>query len=151
MSLSKELQELEERRSKLVAESLSLMVQQKKLEERTKALEQKIMEELTNNINKARQNISQLESMINDLEQCLRQITQKTKTDEHVDKTASQTANLEATEGVSAEKKGTVSEEHGESVAEKSVNDSSRTVEKGNSFFSLHQGTEKKRHRFLNV
>jgi predicted unusual protein kinase regulating ubiquinone biosynthesis (AarF/ABC1/UbiB family) len=147
MSLPRELQELQDKRSKLEGESLSLKEQQKKLEERTKVLEQKIMEELSSKNEETRQNISHLESRINDLEQKLGQMTQKTKVNEPISETPSQTLNLEATEGVSVEINAAVCEEHEESVAVTSVNDSSTAVEKDDS--ESHQGSEKKKRRFL--
>jgi phenylpropionate dioxygenase-like ring-hydroxylating dioxygenase large terminal subunit len=147
MSWSKELQELQDKRSKLEGESLSLKEQQKKLEERTKALEQKIMEELRSKNEETRQYISHLESRINDLEQRLGQIAQKTKTNEPIDETASQTPTQEAAEGLSVEINAAVLEEHEESVTVTPVNDSSTAVEKDNS--ETHQGSEKKKRRFL--
>jgi uncharacterized coiled-coil DUF342 family protein len=147
MSLPRELQELQDKRSKLEGESQSLKEQQKKLEERTKVLEQKIMEELSSKNEETRQNISHLESRINELEQRLGQITQKTKVNEPIGETASQTPNLEATEGVSVEINSAVCEEQGESVAVTSVNDSSTVDEKDDS--ESHQGNEKKKRRFL--
>jgi chromosome segregation ATPase len=147
MSFPKELQELQDKRSKLENESLSLKEQQKKLEEKAKALEQKIVEELTSKNEETRQNISHLESKINDLEQRLGQITQRTKTNEPIDETAWKTQNLEATEGVSVEINTAVLEEHGESVAVTSINDSSTATEKDNP--ESHQSNEKKKRRFL--
>lgn len=147
MSLPKELHELQEKRAKLEDESHSLKDEQKKLEERAKALEQKIMEELRNKNEETRQNISHLESKINDLEQRLGQITQKTTKNEPIDETASQTPNLEATEGASVEINRAVLEDTAEdSAAVMSVNDSSPAVEKGNS--ESHQDNEKKKRKF---
>ena len=147
MSLPKELQELQDKRSKLEDESHSLKDEQQKLEEKAKALEQKIMEELRSKNEEARQNISHLESKINDLEQRLGQITQETTTNEPIDETASQTPNLEATEGVSVEINPAVVEDSAEdSAAVMSVNDSPPAAEEGNS--ESHQGNEKKKHKF---
>jgi chromosome segregation ATPase len=147
MTLPRELQELQDKRAKLEDESHFLKDEQKKLEERAKALEQEIIEELTNKNEEKRQNISHIESMINDLEQRLGQITQETTTNEPIDETASQTPNLDATEGVSVEINPAVVEDTAEdSAAVMPVNDSSSTVEKPNS--ESHQGRKKKKHDF---
>jgi chromosome segregation ATPase len=147
MSLPKELQELQDKRAKLEDESHFLKDEQKKFEERAKALEQKIIEELRSKNEEARQNISHLDSTINDLEQRLGQITQETTTNEPIDETASQTPNLEATEGASVEINRAVLEDTAEdSAAVMSVNDSSSAVEKWNS--ESHQSNKKKKHKF---
>jgi len=75
--LPKELQELHDIRAKLEDESQSLKEEQKKKEETVKALEEKIIEELNNKNEKARQSISQLNSKIGDLERRLEQIGQE--------------------------------------------------------------------------
>lgn len=144
MSFPKELQELQEKRSKLEDESLTLKEQQKKLEERTKALEQKIIEELRSRNEETRQNISHLESRINDLERRLGQGAEETETIEQADETPSQTPNLEAAEGVTTEINEAVLEESAdeEAVAVSAVEDSAKTSESD-------RGTEKKKRRFF--
>lgn len=63
--------------------------EQKKLEERVKLLEEKVIEKLKNGNQTTRQAISQLESMTNELEQRLRQISQPTETSRPQEETKS--------------------------------------------------------------
>jgi hypothetical protein len=76
LSTSKELEELQNRKAGLEAESLSLTDKQKNLDERVKVLEEKIaIEELKNNNKATQEAISQLESKINGLERRLKEVS----------------------------------------------------------------------------
>jgi hypothetical protein len=76
MSTSKEFEDLQNRKTGLEKESLSLKDLQKNLEERTKILEEKIaIEELKNNNKAASEAISQLESQIEGLERRLKDVS----------------------------------------------------------------------------
>lgn len=76
MSISKEFEDLQNRKAELEKESLSLKDTQKNLEERTKIIEEKIaIEELKNNNKAMREAISQLESQIDGLEHRLKDVS----------------------------------------------------------------------------
>lgn len=76
LSESKELDELQNRKSELAKESLSLKDKQKNLEETVKVFEEKIaIQELKNSNKSTREAISQLESKIDGLEQRLKEVS----------------------------------------------------------------------------
>ena len=134
MSLPKELQELQDKRSKLENETRSLKEEQMKKEEQAKALEQKIIEELLSKNEETRQNISQLNSKIEDLEQRLGQIRQETH-------------NLDSTE-VSVEINQAALKETMEEKAVVSTVEDNSTSQYGDGEES-NQETEKKKRRCL--
>jgi chromosome segregation ATPase len=141
MSSPKELGQLERQRSRLENELLSLKEQQTRLEERAKALEQKLVEELTSKNDESRQNISRLESAISDLVQRLAQITQEARTTEpSKDESASQMSNLEVKENVVTE----ISPKE-EPVTVAPLNDSSKASEDDS---EPHQVSKKQKRRF---
>jgi len=72
-----------------------LKEQQKKLEEKAKDLEIRIMEALNSKNGETRENISHLESVISDLEHKLSQVTQKPLQDVPNEKTATETLTSE--------------------------------------------------------
>jgi chromosome segregation ATPase len=70
--MSKELQELQNKRAKLEEESVSLKNEQTNLEERVRVLEEKVaIDQLTKGNDTAREQISQLASKVDELEQRL--------------------------------------------------------------------------------
>jgi len=87
LSTSNELEELQNRKTRLEEESRSLKDRQKSLEERTKVLEEKIAIGELENINKATQDsISQIESKIQGLEQRLKEVSQESYAEKPVQK-----------------------------------------------------------------
>jgi len=95
MIIPKDLQELQKERLKMEDDVGSLKEQQKKLEERAKELELKIMEELNSKNDETRDNISHLESIISGLEQKLGQIKQDYETRANISNLESMIGDLE--------------------------------------------------------
>ena len=99
MILPEELQQLQEQRSKMEDDVLGLKDQQRKLEEKAKDLELRIMEELKCQNAETRDEISRLESMIGFLERKLEQVTQKPLQDVPKEETATETLTSEQASG----------------------------------------------------
>ena len=95
MIIPKDLQELQKERLKMEDDVGSLKEQQKKLEERAKELELKIMEELNSKNDETRDNISHLESIISGLEKKLELITEKPEQNEVKNETETQALNCQ--------------------------------------------------------
>ena len=95
MIIPKDLQELQKERLKMEDDVGSLKEQQKKLEERAKELELKIMEELNSKNDETRDNISHLESIISGLEKKLELITEKPEQNELKNETEAQALNCQ--------------------------------------------------------
>ena len=93
--MPEDLQQLQKERLKMEDDVGSLKEQQKKLEERAKELELRIMEELNIKNNETRGNISHLESMISGLEQKLGQIKQDYETRANISNLESMIGDLE--------------------------------------------------------
>ena len=95
MIIPKDLQELQKERLKMEDDVGSLKEQQRKLEERAKELELKIMEELNSKNDETRDNISHLESIISGLEKKLELITEKPEQNEVKNETETQALNCQ--------------------------------------------------------
>ena len=102
--MPEDLQQLQKERLKMEDDVGSLKEQQKKLEERAKELELRIMEELNFKNNETRGNISHLESMIRGLEQKLGQIRQDDETRVNISNLESMIGDLEQKLGQITEK-----------------------------------------------
>jgi FtsZ-binding cell division protein ZapB len=134
MSLPKDIQELQDKRSKLEDESHSLKEEEAKKQEHAKALEQRIIDELQTKNEETRQNISQLNSKIDDLEQRLSQIKQETPSAEPAE--VSVEINQAALNDIVEEK-----------TATSTIEDKSESQHKDSE--EANQETEKKKRRFL--
>ena len=102
--MPEDLQQLQKERLKMEDDVGSLKEQQKKLEERAKELELRIMEELNFKNNETRGKISHLESMIRGLEQKLGQIRQDDETRVNISNLESMIGDLEQKLGQITEK-----------------------------------------------
>ena len=148
MNASKDLEELQNKRTKLEEESRSLKEDQKDLEERVKVLEEKIaVEELKNSNKAACEAISHLESKINELEERLKKTSQVPETPKPTNEIVSEVdETTEPTEEVTPEVEETMPEEEAVTVTalEDSITASQEEVGE-----DLKKPSEKKKHKFF--
>jgi TolA-binding protein len=151
LSTSQELEELQNRRTKLEDESRSLKDEQTNLEQRIRVLEERIaVEELKNNNNVAREAVVRLESKMSELEQRLRQVTQVQEIAKPPEETIAEvheTPPPESTEEAVPETSETMPEEpEEETVTVTALEDSTATQEVSE---DLRRRSDKKKRKFF--
>ena len=147
MIIPKDLQELQKERLKMEDDVGSLKEQQKKLEERAKELELKIMEELNSKNDETRDNISHLESIISGLEKKLELITEKPEQNEVKNETEAQALNCQEPSVTAEINPEVLDSSTQESELVMSHDDFPETSEVENA--ELPQGEEKKKRKFF--
>lgn len=144
LSNSKELEQLQDRRTKLEEESNSLEQQQRNLDSKVKTLEERIKINELESINKTkREAITQLESRINELEQKLKP-QEETKSYESMDQDS-----LKTTEEVTTTAPETVEEEPANEVVDTGVIEDPMLAEQEEFSENLKRQNEKKKRKFF--
>jgi hypothetical protein len=151
LSESKELQQLQDRRTGLVEQSCSLTKQRENLEEKVKMLEEKIaIADLENN-NKAKlEAITQLESKVNGLEQKLKETLEEPRSLESEGETKSEIVEpQEPTEEMASQTSQAAEEEQEDEVVEVKAIEDPIIAEQEEFAEGLKKENERKKRRFF--